>query len=162
MTTDVKTNERWNKSGLKEWTAVRAEIDLTGGNVADVFKVRGGPCRIIAMFLEITEAVANTACNMSWILDSDTGGDRVIADTVNIQAAALGDFFVAELDGTNLVKITTATGVPHGYFYPDSATNGTIVTEGGIDVVLSATPATGKGTLWVYYRPLVFNAAIAA
>ena len=97
---------------------------------------------------------------MSWIFDSAKGGTRIIGNTVDIANAALGDFYVAELDGSNLIRATTGTGLAHGFFVKDSATAGTIVTEGGIDIVLSAALTTGKGTLWVYYKPLMWNACI--
>jgi hypothetical protein len=95
--------------------------------------------------------------------DSDQGGDRTIADTVDIANAALGDFFWDELDGTNIVKATTSTGLAfNGYQRRDANGVGCILTPGGIDIVLSATPATGKGTLCVGYKPLVYKAVIVA
>ena len=151
------------KHGLREAPTKRVDIPLNKGKVSDALRVFNGPCRIYCMFMEITEAVPNTACNMSWILDSDQGGARVIGDTVDIAAAALGDFFVAELDGTNLVKATTSTGLIYGYWYEESATNGVIVPPGGIDIVLGTNNLTaGKGTLYVYYQPLENNACIVA
>ena len=155
-----------------EWGVVRENIKLNKGRVSDVLRVFNGPCVILGMFLEITEAVANTACNLSWVLRSDVGGYRVIGDTVNIQAAALGDFFWAELDGTNIIKATTSTGLVYrGYnrFWYTLATAdtiggfGVIVPKGGIDFVLSVNNlASGKGSLYVVYKPLVAGACIVA
>jgi len=136
---------------------------LNKGRVSDVLRVFHGPCRIIAMFLEITEAVQNAACNMSWVLRSDEGGYRVIGDTVNIQAAALGDFFVAELDATNIVGATTGTALVNGYWYDSATANGAIVPPGGIDFVFSNTNmSSGKGTLTIAYLPIVDDAMIVA
>ena len=160
MGTDNKNLSRWNKRGMDEWWCIRADVQLNKGRVSDVFTVDGA-CRIICMFMEITEAVPATACNMSWIFDSEKGGFRVIADTVDIQSAALGDFVVAECDGTGLIKPTTSTGLVHGYWYETSTTAGTIVTNGGIDIVLGTNNLTaGKGTLYVYYQPLMWNSCI--
>jgi len=146
----------------------RANVPLTS-STSDVLRIFDGPCVILAMWLEITEAVEDVLCNMRWVVDSDQGGDRIIGDDVNIQAAALGDFYFAELDGTAIVKATTSTGLIHDGFnaYQQTLTGavsvggfGVIVPPGGIDIVLSATPATGKGTLYVYYKPLISGACI--
>lgn len=156
------------RHGYEEAGVRRVNIALNKGRVSDALHVFDGPCVILSMFMEITEAVANTACNMSWVLRSDAGGYRVIGDTVNIQAAAKGDFFWAELDGTNIIKATTSTGLIHGGFNRKviAATDsgeGTIVPPGGIDIVLTVNNLTsGKGTLYVWYRPLVFDANIVA
>ena len=149
----------WQRLGVQ-----RIDVHLNKGRVSDVLRVFHGPCRIFAMFLEITEAVQNAACNMSWVLRSDTGGYRVLGDTVNIQAAALGDFYVAELDATNIIKATTATGLVNGYWYEAAtATNGVIVPPGGIDFVFSNTNmSSGKGTLTIAYVPIIDDAMIVA
>lgn len=150
------------KHGYHE-AGISREIRLDRGTVYNAFRVFGGPVRILCMFCEITQAVADAACNMSFKVDSAAGGSaRVIGDTVNIQAAAAGDFFVSEGDGTNLIKVTTATGLIHGYFYAAATAAGTIVPEGNIDVVLSAAVlASGKGRVFIWYKPLVYNACIA-
>jgi len=146
---------------MEEFSCLRADVKLNRGRASDVFRVEGGACRIICMFMEITEAVPSGTLNMSWIFHSDTGGFRTIGATVDIAPSALGDFYVAELDGTNIIQATTSTGLIHGYWYDTATANGTIVTEGGIDIVLSdKTLSAGKGTLYVYYKPLVDNACI--
>jgi len=159
------------RHGASPMGVSRRDIALTRGRVSDALRVFDGPCVILSIHLEITEAVSNTACNMSWVLRSDQGGgDRVIGDVVDIANAAPGDLFYAELDGTNIVKATTGTGLVPGGFngYQHTLTGavsvggyGTIVTEGGIDLVLSATPAAGQGSLYVYYKPLIHNACLA-
>src|SRR5512146_1782967 len=99
------------KHGYSEAGVMRADIKLNRGRVSDALRVCNGPCVILAMFMEITEAVSNAACNMSWKFRSNKGGTRTIGDTVSIQNAALGDFFYAECDGSAIIKATTSTGL---------------------------------------------------
>lgn len=150
------------KHGMRPRCVRRKGISLRWGGTADVFRVFTGPVRVIAMFMEITEAVPGGTVNMSWLLRSDVGGTRTIGDTVDIAPSAIGDFYVAELDGTAIVQVTTASGLIHGYWYEEATANGTILTEGGIDIKLSAHALAGEATLYVYYQPLVNDACVVA
>ena len=156
----------------QDWGISRAGLDLTADRLSDVFRVFDGSVVLIAAFMEITTAVSNNANTMSWVFDSDAGGDRVIGSGVTIQAAALGDFIYAELDATALVKPTTSTGlISAGYLRGSgTATNaaasifgyGQILTSGGIDIVLATnSTTTGTGTMTCVYRPLVEGAMLA-
>ena len=42
-----------------------ASLVLTGGNVADVFTVAGGPVLLLGLFTHITTAVSNNACTLT-------------------------------------------------------------------------------------------------
>jgi len=146
------------------WGVSRPGLDLTKDRLSDVFRVFDGPVVLLSAFMEITTAASANVCNMSWVFDSDAGGDRIIGDAVSITSAALGDFIWAELDGTALVKATTATGLIHGGYYRGSATGyGTILTAGGIDIIMGSNAlTTGTGTLHMTYEPLVARACLVA
>ncbi|MCP5006529.1 MAG: hypothetical protein GY941_21705 [Planctomycetes bacterium] len=145
----------------QEWATSRSAINLNDGNVTDAFRVFDGPCVILSMFLEITTAVSAGTVNMSWILESDAGGSRVIGNVIDIAPSALGDFYWAELDGSTLIQSTTGTGLPYGaYIRAVSSGYGVIVPKGGIDIVLSASVAAGEGTMTIVYKPLQSGASI--
>ncbi len=155
------------------WGIRRVGLDLTKNRLSDVFRVFDGSVVLLAAFMEITTAVSNNANTMSWVFDSDAGGDRVIGSGVTIQAAALGDFIYAELDASALVKPTTSTGLISAGFFRGSGTAtdtaasifgyGQILTSGGIDIVLATnSTTTGVGEMTVVYKPLTEGACIAA
>jgi len=148
------------------WGLRRPGISLIKSTalISDVFHVYDGSVQLMAAYMEITTAASANVCNMSWVLDSDAGGDRVIGDAVSITSAALGDFIWAELDGTALVVATTVTGLIHnGFDRQDANGYGTILTEGGIDIVLTGANAltTGEATMTVVYRPMVEGAVVS-
>ena len=148
----------------QEWGVRREGLDLTKDRLSDVFRVFDGSVVLIAAYMEITTAASANVCNMSWVLDSDAGGDRVIGDAVSITSAALGDFIWSELDGSVLIKSTTATGLPYGaYLRAVSSGYGVILPEGGIDIVMASNAlTTGEATLSVVYRPLMEGASLVA
>ncbi len=146
------------------WGVRREGLDLTKDRLSGVFGVFDGSVVLLAAFMEITTAASANVCNMSWVFDSNAGGDRVIGDDVSITSAALGDFIWAELDGTALIKATTSTGLIHGGYYRGIATGyGTILTEGEVDIVMGSNAlTTGVGTLTMVYEPLVQGASMVA
>ena len=157
----------------QEWGVSRAGLDLTKDRLSEVFRVFDGSVVLLAAFMEITTAVSDHTNTMSWVFDSDAGGDRVIGSGVTIQDAAVGDFIYAELDASALVKPTTGTGlISAGYMRgsgtaTDTAASifgyGQILTEGGIDIVLATNnTTTGVGTLTCVYKPLVEGACLVA
>jgi len=146
------------------WGVSRSGLALTAARLSDVFTVNG-PVVLLSAFMEITTAADAETCNMSWVFDSDAGGDRVIGSAVSITSAALGDFIWAELDGTALVKATTSTGLIHGGYYRSTSSGyGTILTSGDIDIIFAGPNAlnTGVGTLHMTYEPLVVGAWMEA
>lgn len=157
----------------QEWGVTRTGLDLTKDRLSDVFRVFDGPVVLLAAFMEITTAVSNHTNTMSWVFDSDAGGDRVIGSGVTIQAAALGDFIYAELDASALVKPTTSTGlISAGYMRgsgtaTDTAASifgyGQILTSGGIDLIFATNnTTTGVGSMTCLYKPLVEGACLVA
>ena len=144
------------------WGVSYPGLDLTADRLSEVFRVSDGPVILLAAFMEITTAVSADANTMSWVFDSDAGGDRVIASGLNIISAALGDFIWAELDGTALVAATTSAGLIHGGYYRGTATGyGTILTSGAIDLVFAGNDTTtGVGTLYCMYEPMIDGASM--
>ena len=152
----------------QEWGIRRTSLDLTKDRLSDVFKVHDGSIVIITMFMEITTAVDVQTNLMSWLFDSDLGGDRVIGADLDITGLALGDFVHAELDGTALVKATSGTGLAYGAHNRSSTDatgkvgEGVPLTEGGIDLLFGSNASTtGVGTLTVVYKALVEGAMLA-
>ena len=148
----------------QEWGVSRAGLDLTKDRLSEVFRVFDGSVVLLSAFMEITTAASANVCNMSWVFDSDAGGDRVIGDDVSITSAALGDFIWSELDGTALVKSTTSTGLPYGaYVRLISNGHGVVLTEGGIDIIMGSNAlTTGVGEIHMVYRPLIEGACLVA
>jgi hypothetical protein len=144
------------------WGVSRSSLDLTADRLSGVFRISDGPVILLAAFMEITTAVSAHANTMSWIFDSDAGGDRVIGDGLNIISAALGDFIWAELDGTALIAATTSTGLIHGGYYRGNASGyGTILTAGEIDLVFAGNSSTtGVGTMYCMYEPMIDGASM--
>ena len=150
------------------WGIRRENLDLTKDRLSDVFRVFNGSIVLLTAFLEITTAVDVQTNLMSWVFDSDLGGDRVIGADLDITGLALGDFVHAELDGTALVKATSGTGLAYGAHNRSSTDatgkvgEGVPLTEGGIDLLFGSNASTtGVGTLTVVYKALVEGAMLA-
>ena len=152
------------------YTVCREGVVLSNGRVSDVFTVVGGEVCITGMWMQITEAVSNLTCLMTWVLDPELGsftpiGTVAIGTGVDIDNAAVGDFFWNELDGTAIVKAATGTALPIRAVGRRNAQGlGVIVPVGGIDVQLSAflPSGTGKGNMHISYIPLHQGACIFA
>jgi hypothetical protein len=141
--------------------ASKAGLLLTGGRLESVFKVEGGPVLVVGMMMEVTEACEDVGCNITFESGPLLGLDTVIGDSVSIQAAAIGDWFWSECDGTAIVKAATGTAlVVNGVMRGSASGLGILVPEGVIDVGLSATLATGKGTIYVQYMPVLRDSVV--
>lgn len=143
----------------------RSNLWLYNGRISDVFTVEGGPVVVTSMFMRITQAVTNTACNMAWVYDpADGSAVTSIGTALNIANYAVGDWVWSELDGTALVRIAAGALVKNVLDVPAWASNigrGLIIPEGGIDITLSAaTLLAGKGELWMTYRPLMPSSSV--
>ena len=140
----------------------RASLQLHGGSVRDVLTIEGW-VEVTGMWMVITTAVTNSACNMSWVYDVLDGGDQTIGDTVAIANSAVGDRYYAEFDGTNVVKLaTTALFFNVGLVAADD--RGLLLGPGGIDIILSAHAGllAGAGQMFIEYTPITHNAKIWA
>ena len=141
--------------------AVR-HVVLHGGRLSDVFTV-DGYVMITAMFMRITEAVTNSACNMSWVLDPDDGGANInLGGAVSIANKAIGISYVSELDNGAIDEVAAAVAPINILDIRDASGRGAVVPSGGIDVVLSANVGllAGEADFFIQYEPITTNAKI--
>lgn len=149
------------KHGLEPGTIRTSELRLTDGSISNVFRVVGGPVCLTALFLQITQAVANSAVTLTINANPDIGVDSVIGDALSIQNLGIGSFVWSECDGTELISAAAGTTLPIKAIGRGDANGlGIIVPEGGINFILSAMPATGKCIVYAQYRPLVHGACL--
>lgn len=147
----------------------RDGLILSNGSISDVFRVSGPVC-IIAMFMEITEAISSVSCKMSWLIDHSKGagvtpiGTVAVGSNLDIIGIPVGGWIWNELDGTALVKAEAGTVLPIAAKDRRSAVGlGVICPAGGIDIKLSTDALSGgKGDLYIEYIPLRRNACIYA
>ena len=134
-----------------------ASLVLTGGTVADVFTVAGGPVLLLGLFTHITTAVSNNACNMQWESDPTSGASNTdLCGDLAIAQAAIGDvFYITGASADAQVKAANATAVAL------SCTAPVFLLPGGVDAVLqNSDPTTGAATVYLVYKPLVSGATV--
>jgi hypothetical protein len=136
-------------------------VDLTSGDVDDIFTVVGGPVLCIGLFVEITTAVSNNACNINFESDPTTGAantDITAGGAPDIALAAIGDWFSMDGDSADvMLKHANGTSLP---MITDN-NGGIVIPEGGVDMKLSAaTPTTGIGNVYMRYKPLTSAARV--
>ena len=132
-------------------------LDLTGGSVADVFTIAGGPIELLGLWTHITTAVSNNACAMQWQLDPTIGASSTdLCDTADIVEAALGDvFYILGVSATAMQKAANGTAVAL------SCTARAFLPPGGIDAVLAnSNPSTGAATVYMAYRRMTLTAVV--
>ena len=147
-------------------TSISTSLALTGGDLEDVFTVTGGYVLLTGMTVVITAAVSANAALIGFVHDppatygASTTDIATETGSADIQSAAIGDMFAADLDATAVVKYAHGTALaPHGKVHP----GGLVVPPGGIDITLSTSnPTTGTGDAIVFYTPLTANAYIVA
>jgi hypothetical protein len=134
------------------------DIPLDGGTVANVFTVSGGPVYLLALLLEITEAVSANACNAKWVADPTTGVDTDMCLVVDIQSAAIGTFY--KISGNIASALTAAvpgTALPLGI----NLSTPLIIPIGTIDLNLAnSNPTSGIATAHLQYAPVVPGASV--
>jgi hypothetical protein len=134
-----------------------ASLALTGGSVADVFTVAGGPVLLLGLFTHITTAVSNNACNFKWQSDPTSGAASTdLCGNVEIAQAAIGDvFYITGASGTAQAKAANAAVVALSCSVP------AFLLPGGVDAVLAnSNPTTGAATVYLVYRPLAEEATV--
>lgn len=148
-------------------TSISTGVALTGGDLLDVFTVTGGYVLLKGMVLVVTTAVSANAALVGFVFDPvaayGASNTDIATETgsADLQSAAIGDMFSADLDATAVVKYANGTALaPFGLVAP----GGLVLTPGGgIDVTISTSnPTTGAGDVIVYYVPLTANAYIVA
>ena len=136
-----------------------ASLALTGGSVADVFTVSGGPVQLLGLFTHVTTAVSNNACTMKWQSDPTSGASSTdLSDNLaSIAQAAIGDvFYITGASADAQVKAANGTAVAL------SCTAPVFLLPGGVDAVLgNSDPTTGAATVYLVYRPLVDGAVVS-
>ena len=136
-----------------------ASLALTGGSVADVFTVSGGPVQLLGLFTHVTTAVSNNACTFKWQSDptSGTSSTDLCDDVASIAQAAIGDvFYITGVSANAQVKAANGTAAAL------SCTTPVFLLPGGVDAVLgNSDPTTGAATVYLVYRPLVDGAGVS-
>jgi hypothetical protein len=141
---------------LGERVASNTGVDLTGGDVADVFTIAGGPIMLLGLWVDITTAVSANASLIHFESDPTVGASNTdIAEGTaapDIQSAALGDVFHINGDSQDVMKkAANGTDLP----MMENQNGGIYVPVGGIDMKLSTSdPTTGAATIWIRYKPL--------
>ncbi|MCP5014605.1 MAG: hypothetical protein GY938_04900, partial [Ketobacter sp.] len=77
MARDAIDNWQTKRRAIRSFPHVRnyierASLQLHGGSVRDVLTIEG-VVEVTGMWMEITTAVTNSACNMSWVCDPGDG-----------------------------------------------------------------------------------------
>ncbi|MFW9927780.1 MAG: hypothetical protein ACFFD1_00125 [Candidatus Thorarchaeota archaeon] len=141
-----------------------SSVDLTSGDVVDVFTVSGGPVLVHMLAVEITSAVSANASLLHFEADPTTGASNTpiskSACAPDIASAAAGDWFaVAGGSTVDMVKYANGTALPP---VVSSAASGIVVPIGGIDLKLSTSdPTTGVGNVYIVYTPMAPGAKVA-
>ncbi len=141
---------------LGERVASSTSVDLTGGDVVDVFTIAGGPILLLGLWVDITTAVSANACLIHFESDPTVGASNTdISEGTaapDIASAALGDVFHLNGDSQDVMKkAANGTDLP----MMENQNGGIYVPVGGIDLKLSTSdPTTGAATIWIRYKPL--------
>ena len=140
----------------------KAGIPLDGGTVTNVFIVQDHPVIFTGCFMRITEVVSAHACTMIWRNDPDSGAVNMdFGAAVDINAAALGDMFWSELDGSAINKVGAASELSNFSSIHDNTAiafsgRGLFVHEGVINIVMAnSTPTSGIAEMWIEYEMIL-------
>ena len=141
---------------LGERVISNTAVALTGGTVADVFTIAGGPIEIINIWVDITTAVSANACAIHFESDPTVGASNTdIAEGTagaDITGLAVGSVVHLNGDSQDIMKIAAnGTDLP----MKENQNGGIFCPIGGIDMDLAnSDPTTGIATLWMRYKPL--------
>lgn len=126
---------------------------VTGGSVANIFTITGGPIEVVALVGEVTAAVSAHACAMKLIMDPTAGADTDMCATIDINGFVINSWIF--LDGTiasAAVQAIPGTTLPLGIGMDIPL----ILPPGTIDMNLANNnPTTGAITWYLRYKPLV-------
>ena len=141
---------------LGERVASNTAVALTGGTVADVFTIAGGPILILGLWVDITTAVSANACAIHFESDPTVGASNTdIAEGTagaDITGLAVGSVVHLNGDSQDIMKLAVnGTDLP----MMENQNGGIYCPVGGIDMDLAnSDPTTGIATLWLRYKPL--------
>lgn len=136
---------------MEKGVAAGAQI-VTGGSVANIFTIVGGPIEVIALVGEVTTAVSNDPCDMKLIMDPTAGADTDMCLVLDIDNFVINTWI--HLDGTignAAVESVPATALPLGVGMDIPL----ILPPGTIDMNLAnSDPTTGAITWYIRFKPL--------
>lgn len=137
---------------LMEQVAVTGAQAATGGTVADIFTITGGPIEVLALCGEVTTAISNNACNMKLVADPTNGADTDMCAVLDI--ADFAQYSWIYIDGTianAAVQAVPGTALPLGIGMDIPL----ILPPGTVDMNLAnSNPTTGAITWYLRYKPL--------
>lgn len=140
----------------------KESVALTGGDVADLFTIAGGPILLYQLYVEITAAVSANAALIHFESDPTVGASNTDicegTGAPDIQSAALGDIFHLNGDSQDvMIKAANGTDLP----MMSNNNGGILVPVGGIDMKLSTSdPTTGTATVRLFWYPLENNSRV--
>lgn len=141
---------------LGERVASSTGVDLTSGDVDDLFTIANGPIMLLGLWVDITTAVSANASLIHFESDPTVGASSTeISESTaapDIASAALGDVFHINGDSQDVMKkAANGTDLP----MMENQNGGIYVPVGGIDLKLTTSdPTTGAATVWIRYKPL--------
>lgn len=124
---------------------------VTGGTVADIFTITGGPIEVLSLIGEFTTAVTSGgASTMQLKMDPTAGGDTVMCTAVDLQSEIVNTWaYITGAIGDAVVYAEPATALPLGCTTP------LVLPPGTIDMIMSnSTPSAGAITWYLRYKPL--------
>lgn len=143
---------QFNSVEAMENVAVTAAKIVTGGTVANIFTISGGPILLLALCGEITTAVSADACNMKLVMDPTAGADTDMCAVLDLNGLTKNSWIY--LDGTianAAVNAVPGTALPLGIGMDIPL----ILPPGTIDMNLAnSDPTTGAITWYMRYKPL--------
>jgi 3-phosphoglycerate kinase len=141
-----------NSIDVMENVAVTSAKIVTGGTVANIFTITGGPILVTALCGEVTTAISNNACDMKLIMDPTAGADTDMCVALDVADFAVNSWIY--LDGTignAAVNAVPGTALPLGIGMDIPL----ILVPGTIDMNLAnSNPTTGAITWYMRYKPL--------
>lgn len=129
---------------------------LTGGSIADIFTITGGPILIEALIGEFDEAVSADPCDLKLVMDPSVGVDTDMCLVIDINGLAQYSYLYLDgVIGNAIVNAVPGTALPLGFATP------LIVPRGTIDMNLAnSDPTTGAITWYMRYRPLASGVVV--
>ena len=141
-------------------TVFTGSVAMTGGNVADIFTIAGGPVLVEALFAEVTAAISDDASNCKLTMDPTNGADTDLCTVLDVADTAQYSFLTVDgTIGSAMVNAVPGTAVPLGVGMDIPM----ILPIGTIDLGLSTSaPSTGTTVWYMRYRPLKAGASVTA
>ena len=140
---------------ISEKSTVNTAVALTGGTVADVFTVAGGPILVLGLWVQITTAVSADACAMHFESDPTAGASNTdLAEGTggaDITGLAIGSIVALNGDSQDIMRLCVV-----GVDLPvmENQNGGIFVPIGGIDMDLAnSDPSTGIADITIMYKP---------